>query len=257
MGDGLFQKVERAWSQDSGGYDELIQQQLRRERDVRYWKDELRTVLGPDCHEVLDVGCGPGFFSVLLLSMGYAVKSVDGAEGMVERARKNIAAAGFEPRVSLEDAVKLDYCMPNSLDAIVSRDVVWTLYDPEQAFARWKELLREGGQVVIYDGNYRHDHNSLRYRLGKGIATAVKFLAEGKKAVAGQHNAVGTGFEELPMVHFPRPGRDLELLQKTGYSRLEAQPDRFRNSPLRSEFWKYGYQGKKFRVLAYKQGVPG
>jgi SAM-dependent methyltransferase len=176
---------------------------------------------------------------------------------MVERARKNIAAAGFEPRVSLGDAVKLDYCMPNSLDAIVSRDVVWTLYDPEQAFARWKELLREGGKVVIYDGNYRYDRSSLKYRLGKGISTAVKFLAEGKKAIAGQHNRVGKGFEELPMVHFRRPERDLELLQRAGYSRLEAQPDRFRNSPLHLDFWKYGYQGKRFRIVAYKGGVSG
>jgi SAM-dependent methyltransferase len=252
MGEGLFEKVEWAWSQDSGEYDALIQRQLRCKRDVEHWRGELQSVLGTDCHEVLDLGCGPGFFSVLLLGLGYTVSSVDGAGGMVERARKNIAAAGFEGRVSLGDAVKLDQSRPGSFDAIVSRDVVWTLYDPEQAFVRWKELLREGGKVVIYDGNYRRDHASLKRRLGKGIAAMVRFCAEGGKAFALQHHSADNGFADLSMVRCRRPGRDLELLRKAGYSRAEAQPDRFRNSPLRLEFWKYGYQGKRFRIVAYK-----
>jgi SAM-dependent methyltransferase len=252
MGEGLFEKVEWAWSQDSGGYDELIQKQLRRWRDVDHWQGELRSVLGPDCREVLDVGCGPGFFSVLLLGLGYTVQSLDGAEGMVERARKNIAAAGFEPRLSLGDAVKLDRYQPGSLDAIVSRDVVWTLYDPEYAFSRWRELLREGGKVVIYDGNYRYDHSSLKYRLGKGISTIVKFCTEGGKALARRYHTNSNGFEELPMIQYPRPERDLELLQKAGYSQVEVKPDQFRNSPLHLDFWKYGYQGKRFRIVAYR-----
>nr|WP_269851743.1 methyltransferase domain-containing protein [Methanosarcina horonobensis] len=42
------------------------------------------------------------------------------------------------------DAVLLDKEKENSFDAIVSRDVVWTLYDPEKAFMRWKNLLKPG-----------------------------------------------------------------------------------------------------------------
>lgn len=253
MGTSLFEKVEWAWSQDSGEYDEHIQKQLRCRKDVDHWQKELQSVLGPNVHDVLDVGCGPGFFSILLLGLGYDVSSVDGAEGMAERARKNIAAAKFEPRVSLGDAVALEQYRPGSLDAIVSRDVVWTLYDPEKAFARWKELLREGGKVVIYDGNYRYDHSSIKYHALKGISSIVKFVTEGTHGLAKRHNAAeGNGFEELPMVQCQRPERDRELLQKAGYSRVEVKPDRFRNSPLRPEFWKYGYQGKKFRIIAYK-----
>jgi SAM-dependent methyltransferase len=248
----LFEKVERAWSQDADAYDVIIQKRLRRRSEVDHWKEDLRSVLGPDCHEVLDVGCGPGFFSILLLDLGYAVSSVDGAEGMVERARKNIAAAGFEGRVSLEDAVKLDQRRLGSLDAIVSRDVVWTLYNPEQAFVRWRELLRDGGKVVVYDGNYRYDRSSLKYRLGKGISTLVKCATEGVKAATRQQHSSDNSFEELPMIHYRRPERDMELLQKAGYSKVEAQPDRFRNSPLHLDFWKYGYLGKRFRIVACK-----
>jgi SAM-dependent methyltransferase len=256
MDTSLFEKVEWAWSQDSGKYDEHIQKQLRRRKDVNHWQKELQSVLGPDAREVLDVGCGPGFFSILLLGLGYRVSSVDGAEGMVEQARKNIAAAGFEPRVSLDDAVKLDRFQPESIDAIVSRDVVWTLYDPEKAFVRWKDLLREGGKVVIYDGNYRYEKSSIDYHVRKGISGIVKFFTEGGKSLTRQyHTTADNGFEDLPMVQCQRPLRDIELLQKAGYSRVEAQPDQFRNSPLRLDFWKYGYQGKRFRVIAYKQGL--
>jgi SAM-dependent methyltransferase len=251
MGASLFEKVEWAWSQDSGEYDEHIQKQLCCRKDVNHWQKELQSALGSDVHDVLDVGCGPGFFSVLLLGLGYAVQSVDGAEGMAERARQNIAAAGFEPRVSLDDAVKLDRFQPGSLDAIVSRDVVWTLYDPEKAFVRWKELLRKGGKVVFYDGNYRYDNSSIKYHALKSISGIVKFFSEGTRGLTKQHHAGGNGFEELPMVHHQRPERDIELLQKAGYSLVDAKPDHFRNSPLRLDFWKYGYQGKKFRITAY------
>ena len=117
---------------------------------------------------------------------------------MAEQVRKNIAEAGFEPHLSLGDTVKLDQYQPGSLNAIVSRDVVWTLYDPEHAFRRWRELLREGGKVVIYDGNYRYDQSSLKYRLGKGISTIVKFCTEGGRRLQGSIIPPATALRNFP-----------------------------------------------------------
>ena len=37
---------------------------------------------------------------------------------------------------------------------------------------------------------------------------------------------------------------DLELLRGAGYKKIRITNDRYRNSPSRMEFWKYGYQGK-------------
>lgn len=54
------------------------------------------------------------------------------------------------------------------------------------------------------------------------------------------------------MIRHKRPQYDRELLLKAGFSKVEVTKDCFRNSPSHLEFWRYGYQGKKFRVIAYK-----
>lgn len=247
----IFEKVEQAWSADALLYNQGIQNQLARRRDVEHWKTELTRVLGKEPRKVLDVGCGPGFFTVLLSSLGHDVTAMDGAPGMVECARNNVEQLGKKARVYLGDAVKLEEEKEESFDVILSRDVVWTLYSPEEAFCRWKALLKEGGCVVIYDGDYRRDNSSLRYKVLKGISDLVKKVTEKGKAKPN-HASTENGFDQLPMTKNPRPSHDKELLEKTGFSRVEVTADRFRNTPFRMEFWKYGYQGKKFRVIAQK-----
>jgi SAM-dependent methyltransferase len=250
MAETLFERLEQAWSADSDRYDTHIQKQLGSQKDVRHWRRELQSVLGGKALDILDVGCGPGFFSIILGLLGHRIVSVDGAEGMVEIARCNIAAAGLQTNVLLADAVSLSMFPPRSFDVIVSRDVVWTIYDPRKAFIRWKELLRDDGRVVIYDGNYRHDHSSLRYHSLKLVSELIKWFEKDPSPKESCHNTPGLGFEELPLAQKERPQADKELLRDAGYSRIEVCPDRFRNTPLRSEFWKYGYQGKKFRIIA-------
>lgn len=252
MSNSVFENIESAWSADSGGYDEAIQKQLSNTRDVKYWHDELKQVLGEKSLHVLDVGCGPGFFSIMLSRLKHHVTSVDGAEGMVECAKKNIQIENANAKVYLGDAVLLEEETEESFDAIVSRDVVWTLYDPEKAFIRWKNLLKDGGKIVIYDGDYRQDQSSLRYYTLKTFSNFLNIFIEGIKPRKRQHHTSDNGFNKLPMVMNKRPEFDRDLLQKAGFSKVEVVEDHFRNSPSRLEFWRYGYQGKKFRVIAYK-----
>lgn len=248
----IFEQVEKAWSADSADYDTLIQKQLKNQKDVAHWQSELKTVLGEKPLRVLDVGCGPGFFSVMLARLGHSVTAVDGAEGMVECALRNAKKEGLNVDVYLGDVILLDREKEESFDAIVSRDVVWTLYDPEKAFRRWSSLLKADGKIVIYDGDYRRDQSSLRYFILKLASNGITFFTEGFKRHERQHGTAGNGFEKLPMIRHKRPQKDRELLLQVGFERTETTSDRFRNSPGRIEFWKYGYQGKKFRVIAYK-----
>jgi SAM-dependent methyltransferase len=252
MTETIFEQVEKAWSADSEDYDNLIRKQLKNKEAVEHWQNELKTVLGEKPLRVLDIGCGPGFFTIMLARLGHRVTSVDGAEGMVACARRNAEREGLNADVYLGDAIRLDREENESFDAIVSRDVVWTLYDPEKAFKRWRTLLKEGGKIVIYDGDYRRDQSSPRYYCLKLISSVIAFFSERPRRSKRQHGTSGNGFEQLPMIKHKRPQQDRELLMKAGFEKVEITSDRFRNSPGRIEFWKYGYQGRKFRVVAYK-----
>jgi SAM-dependent methyltransferase len=248
----MFEEIEARWSEGAEGYNDIVREQLANKRDVAHWLKELHACLGDkERQKVLDVGCGPGFFSIMLARLGHEVTSIDGAEGMVACARQNFAAEGKKINLYLGDAVTLEREKNCSLDAIVSRDVVWTLYDPEKAFARWHEVLKPGGKVIIFDGNYRRGICSLKLSAWQILSIILVFITE--KRVWGKGSRDGdAAMSQLPLPKVERPAKDEELLRKTGYSIIRVAPDVYRNSFRRLEYWKYGYQGKKFVVIAQK-----
>jgi SAM-dependent methyltransferase len=249
----MYKELEDAWTHDSGGYDELIKKQLMNHGLVTYWSRELQKVLDEEPLDILEVGCGPGFLSIILARLGHRVKAIDGSSGMVACAEKNFRAEGKNIPLEEEDAVMLPHEEKESFDVIISRDVVWTLYDPEHAFQRWKEVLRPGGKIVYYDGNYRRDRRLLKYTLWKGFSEALAVLIDRKLPQKKAHHEEGGEFAKLPLVTCERPEKDMELLREAGYKCIRITNDRYRNSPGNMEFWKYGYQGKKFRVIAWKK----
>jgi 2-polyprenyl-3-methyl-5-hydroxy-6-metoxy-1,4-benzoquinol methylase len=96
--------------------------------------------------DVLDVGCGHGYFAELLAEDGHRVVGIDGLPGP-ER------AAAFQRYLSADldgglgdVAGKLD---GERFDVVLLQDVLEHLRKPETMLADCKALLRSGGQVVI------------------------------------------------------------------------------------------------------------
>ncbi len=56
---------------------------------------------------VLDIGCGLGEHTIMLTRLGYDVVGVDYADGAVQQARENAAAAGVDARFAVGDAMAL------------------------------------------------------------------------------------------------------------------------------------------------------
>lgn len=244
----MFEKIENRWTAGAEGYDASIQKQLANKRDVQYWLQELSRLLGPAPLRILDVGCGPGFLTIILSRLGHHVKAIDGAEGMVRAAQKNFDREGKGSIAVLEDAVLLPEEEDGTYDVIISRDVVWTLYDPEKAFARWKQVLRPGGMVLYYDGNYYSGDTSLKAHVKKWIGAAAYLLMEHKRY--GRASLLPEGdFARLPFVLCRRPEKDYETWKKTGIRSIRITKDYYRTSRRNPEHWKYGWQGRKFRVI--------
>ena len=79
---------ERATTYSNGIWDELEGAQHHAWIDVLHNKLAL-DFLGAEgeAPKVLDLGCGPGFFSILLSAMGCTVHAVDESEQMLRHAR--------------------------------------------------------------------------------------------------------------------------------------------------------------------------
>jgi SAM-dependent methyltransferase len=102
--------------------------------------------------DVLDVGTGPGFFSIILSEAGHRVIGVDCTARMLEEARINAEEAGVQPTFLKMDSHTLGF-PDGTFDLVVRRDLTWTLYDPARAYAEWKRVLRPGGRILIFDAN--------------------------------------------------------------------------------------------------------
>lgn len=246
----MYEELSKAWSADAAGYDETVKRQLNSPREVAHWKKEFQNLLPDAPCDVLEVGCGPGFLSILLAQMGHRVTAVDGAEEMVARAARNFQHADIQIKnLYCSDAVVLPREAAAGYDIILSRDVVWTLYDPKKAYARWQQLLRPGGLLLVYDGNYRRDQNTLKVNLWRQFSKVLKRITDGRSSSPNEHHTAHV-FEMLPFVKVERPQADYEILASAGYTLIDVQNDAYRNSKRRLNYWKYGYQGKKFRIAA-------
>ena len=150
-----LEAIRRYWNTRAEGYSLKTAYDLQHAEKV--WLERLRPfVLASGKLDILDIGCGPGFFSILLARLGHSVVAFDYTEGMLERASRNAAEADVSIVVRQGDAQDLPF-PDETFDLIVSRNLMWNLEHPESAYAEWLRVLRPGGRLVNFDGNhYRH-----------------------------------------------------------------------------------------------------
>lgn len=145
--------VTSYWGQSSSNYNKLIHNEIDRNID-NIWREEILSYLPKDKKlSILDVGTGPGFFPMVLSDERIKVTGIDISTDMIEKAQKNIIEKGINADLMVLDSqdTKLD---EESFDAVICRNVTWTLTDPNKAYKEWWRLLKKGGILLIYDGNW-------------------------------------------------------------------------------------------------------
>lgn len=103
---------------------------------------------------VVEIGCGNGSSTEMILrnmTPGRLI-GIDPAEGLLDRARQRFAARD-EVSFQTGDAVRTG--LPDaSADVVVAHTVYSHLADPQAALAEAFRLLRPGGVLAVFDGDY-------------------------------------------------------------------------------------------------------
>ena len=92
-----------------------------------------------NCNDVIDIGCGPGRYSVELANMGYSVLGVDIAEKMIEIAKNS------NPNESKCKFLYCDYLEKNfsqKFDAAILMGFFDYINDPKIVFEKLKKETR-------------------------------------------------------------------------------------------------------------------
>ena len=149
------QKVNSYWNSPLclAEYDKNHAECIGAERDDAVWREEFKRYLPPAPAAVADIGCGTGFASLLLAELGYTVTGLDQAETMLASAREKAAQRKADIRFVQGDAMH-PLLPAGSFDVVLSRWVYWTRPDPEAAARNALNLLRPGGMLAVFDGQW-------------------------------------------------------------------------------------------------------
>ena len=212
----LLEEIQHYWNNRYSGYSKVNQKELegiQRER----WKKQFERLLPANKNlKVLDIGTGPGFFTIILEELGYTnITGVDVSDKMLEVAKENIQKYG-KKNSSIQliqmNAQKLEF-KPESFDIIVSRNLTWNLEKPQQAYSEWLRVLKPNGALFIFDANW--------YAFLQNESLAKEFEAKRKKAIEEKLEDYwqGEGVDEekmdwivqqLPLTYQLRPQWDME-----------------------------------------------
>ncbi len=191
----------------------------------------------PLAGRVLDIGGGPGRYSIWLAERGYRVVLADLAPNLLELARDRIAEAGVQAQI--EDVVPCDVCdlsrfEDGSFDAVLCLGPFYHLIDPtdrERAAGELLRVLRPAGTIFValipvYTFLRRTlDHKDERHHLAQPEFMA-RLMNEGVflNDVPGRFTA-GYGVRPGEVAPFmERHGfQTLELLADTGFATEQGQ----------------------------------
>ena len=154
---------------------------------IRRWLQDPQKILSSYIKEgmkVLDVGCGPGFFSIELAKMvgkDGKVFSVDMQEGMLQIIRNKINGTSLEGIIKLIKCEQGEIIVPEKVDFILAFYMVHEVPDKDKFFRTMKNILDEKGAFLIVEPKFFHvTKKEFDVTIGKAEAAGFK-AAQGPK----------------------------------------------------------------------------
>ena len=124
---------------------------------IRRWLQNPQKILKPYIEKgmtVLDVGCGPGFFSIDMAQMvgksGRVIAS-DLQEGMLQKVREKIKGTELEERVTLHKCEENKIGVSERVDFVLLFYMIHEVPNKEDFFNEIGTILKQNGQVLIVE----------------------------------------------------------------------------------------------------------
>lgn len=208
----LKKLIQKRWESSAAGFSEGVRRELQEEREQwdHYIQDNVRPEPGI---RVLETCCGPGFLSILFSGEGRMVTAADESESMLEEARRNARLFGADVDFVNMDCHKLSFD-DNTFDMVISRNSLWTMYNPAEAYKEWARVLKPGGRMIIFESSW-----CLEYRRRDVMEKKIEFRKKHNLPAQETHYAGDMGLaQELDarsmLGNVYRPDWDFNVLDK-------------------------------------------
>lgn len=123
----------------------------------RRWFQNPRKILSTYIKEgmiVLDIGCGPGFFSIDIAQMvgrSGRVIACDVQEEMLRKIREKISGTVLEQRITLHQCQGDKIGVSGHIDFVLAFYMMHEVENQEQFFCEIGEMLSPNGQILIVE----------------------------------------------------------------------------------------------------------
>ena len=207
-------RVTRYWTDRADSF--FVQKQNELDSPKAHkWLSEIRKKIGAKKPlKILDVGCGPGYFIVLLGLEGYDVTGIDLTRAMIDRANELIdknRPYDCNLQAIVMDAENLDF-PDESFDVVITRNLTWTLPHPIQAYSEWYRVLKKGGILLNFDAEYAKGAHNPK----KQDSPAHKDISDEMKEECHEI------YHMLTISTLDRPQWDVDILYQVGFESVEV-----------------------------------
>ena len=113
----------------------------------------------PRAKRVLELGCGPGWLSILLSKMGYQVAGFDISDGMIAVAKENAAKQKLDTKFFIKDLEEIDQNQIGKNDVVIFYDALHHCSNDENAMQAARAYLKAGGILILAEPNAIHTEN--------------------------------------------------------------------------------------------------
>jgi ubiquinone/menaquinone biosynthesis C-methylase UbiE len=153
---------------------------------IRRWLQNPQKILKPYIAEemtVLDIGCGPGFFSIELAQMvgksGRVIAS-DLQEEMLQKLKDKIKGTEFERCITIHKCGKDKIGLSEKVDFVLAFYVVHEIPNQEEFFNEIKSILKPNGKVFIVEPPFHVSRTSFDETINKALGAGFTSIESPK-----------------------------------------------------------------------------
>lgn len=157
-------------------------------------------------NKVLEVGTATGYFANIMTLAGFEVTAVDLSPQMIDAAKLVSEELQIPVEYGVMDAHSLQL-ESNTFDLVFTRLMTWTVPDLEKCYQEMQRVLKPGGILINFDADF-----------GKTVFSTDRH----DECPSGAIQEVNDIKSALEISQHERPAKDMEVLQKIGFTSVQA-----------------------------------
>ena len=149
---------------------------------IRRWIQNPRRLLAPYIEEgmsVLDLGCGPGFFSIEMAQMvgrSGRVIAADLQDGMLQKLKSKIQNTDLEERITLHKCELSKIGLSDPVDFVLLFYVVHEVLNGEEFLREIGTILKPSGRILLVEPPIHVSKRAFEDTIGRARAAGLRVV---------------------------------------------------------------------------------